>query len=132
MEIIAVFDKTICKTGGLVCGNTTGPLTGEGYEKTIENFVFTLGRRWAKQAIKRDMKDPNKRNDFEDIEDIYEHLRDVEGIRAMQDAEAGFLVGFIWGRFYPNPPRDARLKKVLNETIRELKKADVLPLKKTT
>jgi hypothetical protein len=45
----------------------------------------------------------------------------------MQDAEAGFLVGFIWGKFFPNPPRDARFKKVLNETIRELKKADVLP-----
>ena len=126
MEIIAVFDRTIWPKGGLFCGNTT--VAPKGLEKTIENFVFTLGRRWAKQEIKRDMKDPNKKNDFEDIENIYEHLRDVEGIRAMQDAEAAFLVGFIWGKFYPNPPKDARLKKVLNETIKGLKKADVLPL----
>jgi len=125
MEIIAVFDRTICEKGGLVCGNTT--VAPKGWEKTIENFVFTLGRRWGKQEIKRDMKNPCKKNDFENIENVYEHLRDLEGIRAMQDAEAAFLVGFIWGKLYPNPPKDARLKRVLNETIKELKKVDVLP-----
>lgn len=126
MEIIAVFDRTICKTGGLVCGNTT--IAPKGWEKTIENFIFTLGRRWGKQAIRRDMKDPYSNNDYEDIENVYEHLRDLECIQAIQDAQAGFLVGFIWGKLYPNPPKDARLKKVLNETIRELKQADILLL----
>jgi len=127
MEIIAVFDRTICKKGGLTCGNTTA--APKGWEKTIENFVFTLGRRWGKQAIRRDMKDPCSNNDYEDIENVYDHLRTLECIQAIQDAQAGFLVGFILGKLYPNPPKDDRLKKVLNETIRELKQADILPLK---
>ena len=94
MEIIAVFDGTICKKGGLKCGNTT--IAPKGREKTIEDFIFTLGRRWGKQEIRNHMKDPNgEKADYGDIETVYDHLGLIEAIQASQDAQAGFIVGFI-------------------------------------
>jgi hypothetical protein len=128
MEIIGVFDRMISPKDVLWSGNMT--VAPKGQEKTIQNFILTLGKQWKKQEIKRYMKDQYFDDDFTDRENVNEHLQTLYFIEMDEDTQAGFLVGFIWGKLYPNPPRNPRLKKLLNETIRELKKADVLPKRK--
>lgn len=124
MQVIAVFDGTICKNGLLKILNTNNK--NKPFEKTIEYFVFRLGEEWAISAKKADLKDPHKELDTGNLESVLDHAFDVAFIESQEHDQAAFLTGYIWAKLNPKIPKDPRLFKVLESVTQKMKKAGLV------